>query len=186
MTYSYTQISQYLRCPRSYRHRYLDGWREKETRAAMLFGRCFEKALAAYFLGEDSKFQMHAFVVLTTYNRADGLVFAGFRSGEQKFLRARSEQKLPALHFAAVLGPQQREAMDGSIPIPGFGSAGRDPQKYLLAGLDGDFRCSLAGNLVPAVMICREFDDPRLCGSVGENCQEKSRGGDATNLAQYD
>jgi PD-(D/E)XK nuclease superfamily protein len=54
MTYSYTQISQYLRCPRSYRHRYLDGWREKETRAAMLFGRCFEKALAAYFLREDS------------------------------------------------------------------------------------------------------------------------------------
>jgi hypothetical protein len=54
MTYSYTQISQYLRCPRSYRHRYLDGWREKETRASMLFGRCFEKALGAYFLREDS------------------------------------------------------------------------------------------------------------------------------------
>src|SRR5713226_375793 len=54
MTYSYTQLSQYLRCPRSYRHRYLDGWREKETRAAMLFGRCFEKALAAYFRREDS------------------------------------------------------------------------------------------------------------------------------------
>jgi len=54
MIYSYTQISQYLRCPRSYRHRYLDGWREKETRAAMLFGRCFEKALATYFRREDS------------------------------------------------------------------------------------------------------------------------------------
>ena len=54
MTYSYTQISRYLRCPRSYRHRYLDGWREKDTRASMLFGRCFEKALGAYFLREDS------------------------------------------------------------------------------------------------------------------------------------
>src|SRR6202162_5174765 len=53
MVYSYTQISQYLRCPRSYRYRYLDGWREKETRAAMAFGRCFESALAAYFRGED-------------------------------------------------------------------------------------------------------------------------------------
>jgi hypothetical protein len=31
----------------------LDGWREKETRAALAFGRCFEKALAAYFCGED-------------------------------------------------------------------------------------------------------------------------------------
>src|SRR6266481_7105314 len=54
MVYSYTQISQYLRCPRSYRYRYLDGWREKETRAAMVFGRCFEKALGAYFGEGDS------------------------------------------------------------------------------------------------------------------------------------
>src|ERR1700676_3202832 len=53
MVYSYTQISQYLRCPRSYRYRYLDGWREKETRAAMAFGRCFENALGAYFRKED-------------------------------------------------------------------------------------------------------------------------------------
>jgi hypothetical protein len=39
MVYSYTQISPYLRCPRSYRYRYLDGWKEKETPAAMAFGR---------------------------------------------------------------------------------------------------------------------------------------------------
>jgi hypothetical protein len=54
MTYSYTQISQYLTCPRRYRHRYLDGWQEKDTRAAMLFGRAFERALAAYFLRVDA------------------------------------------------------------------------------------------------------------------------------------
>jgi len=53
MTYSYTQISQYLTCPRRYRYRYLEGWKEKDTRAAMLFGRAFEQALAAYFLRED-------------------------------------------------------------------------------------------------------------------------------------
>lgn len=53
MIFSHTQISQYLRCPKSYRYRYLDGWREKETRAAMAFGRCFERALAAYFSGGD-------------------------------------------------------------------------------------------------------------------------------------
>jgi len=53
MIYSYTQISQYLRCPRQYRYRYMDGWQEKDTRAAMVFGRCFEKALAAYFQNED-------------------------------------------------------------------------------------------------------------------------------------
>jgi hypothetical protein len=54
MTYSYTQISQYLSCPRRYKHRYLDGWKEKDTRAAMLFGRAFETALGAYFRREDS------------------------------------------------------------------------------------------------------------------------------------
>ena len=53
MVYSHTQISQYLRCPRSYRYRYLDGWRQKETRASMAFGRCFENALNAYFRGQD-------------------------------------------------------------------------------------------------------------------------------------
>jgi len=53
MTYSYTQLSQYLTCPRRYRYRYLDGWREKDTRAAMLFGRAFEQALSAYFRRED-------------------------------------------------------------------------------------------------------------------------------------
>ena len=53
MTYSYTQISQYLTCPRRYRHRYLDGWKEKDTRAAMLFGRAFETALGALFRRED-------------------------------------------------------------------------------------------------------------------------------------
>jgi hypothetical protein len=43
MIYSYTQISQYLSCPRRYRYRYLDGWQEKDTWANMLFGRAFEK-----------------------------------------------------------------------------------------------------------------------------------------------
>jgi hypothetical protein len=53
MNYSYTQISQYLTCPRPYRHRYLDGWQEKDVRAAMLFGRAFEQAVAALFRRED-------------------------------------------------------------------------------------------------------------------------------------
>src|SRR5206468_12026858 len=53
MVYSYTTTSQYVTCPRRYRHRYLDGWQEKDTRAAMLFGRAFERALAAYFFRKD-------------------------------------------------------------------------------------------------------------------------------------
>jgi hypothetical protein len=54
ITYSYTRISQYLRCPRAYRYRYLDGWREKDSRAALAFGRCFEKALAALLSKDDA------------------------------------------------------------------------------------------------------------------------------------
>jgi len=54
MNYSYTQISQYLACPRRYRHRYLDGWQEKDTRASMLFGGAFEEALAALFRRQDA------------------------------------------------------------------------------------------------------------------------------------
>src|SRR5438128_1722073 len=53
MTYSYTQLSQYLTCPRRYKYLYLDRWREKDTRPSMLFGRAFEQALAAYFRHED-------------------------------------------------------------------------------------------------------------------------------------
>ena len=49
MTFSYSQVSQYLRCPRSYRFRYLDVWREKETRRALFFDWCFERALAVFF-----------------------------------------------------------------------------------------------------------------------------------------
>jgi hypothetical protein len=64
VTYSYTQISQYLTCPRRYRHRYLDGWQEKDTRAAMLFGRAFEQALSAYFLREDASSTIPRMVAL--------------------------------------------------------------------------------------------------------------------------
>ena len=53
MLFSYSQINQYLRCPRSYRYRYLDGWEERESRPAKAFGRSFENALAAYFSGDD-------------------------------------------------------------------------------------------------------------------------------------
>ena len=53
MNYSYTQISQYLTCPRRYRYRYLDGWKPTDNRAVMLFGRAFEQALGALFRRED-------------------------------------------------------------------------------------------------------------------------------------
>ena len=54
MIYSFTQLSQFAGCPRRYRYRYIDGWKEKETRAGLLFGRAFETALGALFRNEDS------------------------------------------------------------------------------------------------------------------------------------
>jgi hypothetical protein len=51
--YSHTQIREYLSCPRSYRYHYLEGWQEKEDSTAALFGRAFEEALAANFLGTE-------------------------------------------------------------------------------------------------------------------------------------
>ena len=58
-TYSFTQISHYLGCPLRYKYRYLDGWREKPSRASLHFGRAFESALGAMFLGEDPVAQFH-------------------------------------------------------------------------------------------------------------------------------
>jgi len=59
MIYSYSQINQYLSCARSYRYRYVEGWREKDTRANLVFGRAFEQALSAYFRQQDSAQRLH-------------------------------------------------------------------------------------------------------------------------------
>jgi hypothetical protein len=74
MVYSFTQISHYLACPRRYRHRYLDGWQEKDSRAGMLFGRAFEKALAAFFRREDAA---AAFFAEWSAYRDGELVYSG-------------------------------------------------------------------------------------------------------------
>jgi CRISPR/Cas system-associated exonuclease Cas4 (RecB family) len=54
MIYSYTQISQFLLCPKRYEYRYIDGWRPPDNQANMLFGRCFENALCALFRRKDA------------------------------------------------------------------------------------------------------------------------------------
>jgi hypothetical protein len=53
MPYSYTQLSQFLACPRRYQFRYVDGWKERADGAKLLFGRAFETALEAFFRRED-------------------------------------------------------------------------------------------------------------------------------------
>jgi hypothetical protein len=76
-TYSYSQISYYLACPKKYRYRYIDGWQEKDTRAATIFGRVFEHALGALFRHDDpvagfyEEWTQYRNVVLE-YARGDG------------------------------------------------------------------------------------------------------------------
>jgi hypothetical protein len=97
MNYSYTQISQYLTCPRRYHHRYLDGWQEKDTRAAMLFGRCFEQAVAALFRHEDPAAvlfeqwappQLVCYSWMTGINEVAQVVFVRKRMVEVQYPRA--------------------------------------------------------------------------------------------------
>jgi hypothetical protein len=107
MTYSYTQIAQYLRCPRSYRHRYLDGWREKDNRPALLFGRCFEQALAAFFAGEDS-----AAVLFNQWNK--------YQDSQLEYSRGDSWERI----FRQGVQLLERLAQDDRIRV-------RDPQKNM-------------------------------------------------------
>jgi hypothetical protein len=53
MNYSYSQMSLYQTCPRKYRYKYIDGWRERELSASLVFGRCFEDAIASLYRGQD-------------------------------------------------------------------------------------------------------------------------------------
>ena len=101
MTFSHTQIANYLRCPRSYRYRYLDGWREKENRAGMIFGRCFEKALADLFHGQDPSVVLHQ-------------EWGGFRNSAFEYKKGESWDRL--LHQGVHL--LQRFVQDDRIRIP--------------------------------------------------------------------
>ncbi|PYU34251.1 MAG: hypothetical protein DMG31_06600 [Acidobacteria bacterium] len=110
MTYSYTQIAQYLRCPRSYRHRYLDGWREKDNSPALLFGRCFEQALAAFFAREDSaavlfnEWRKHQDAQLE-YSRGDSWERM-FRQGVQLLERLAQDDRIQVRHPQKNMQPR--------------------------------------------------------------------------------
>jgi PD-(D/E)XK nuclease superfamily len=117
VTFSYTQISNYLRCPRSYRYRYLDGWREKETRAGMVFGRCFEKALAALFQQEDC--------VATLFQE-----WGAFRDASLEYKKGESWDRL--VHQGVRL--LEQFARDNRVRIE---APGQDLQIKLLRALPG-------------------------------------------------
>jgi len=135
MVYSYTQISHYPACPRRYRHRYLDGWEEKDSRAGMLFGRAFEKALAAYFRREDAA---AAFFTEWSGCRDSNLGYSGndtwermLREGFQLLDRFAQEDRV------RIPRPRRNQQIKFIRPIPG----GNDFVAYVdaVGTLDGTF-----------------------------------------------
>ena len=117
MVYSFTQISQYLACPRRYRHRYLDGWQEKDSRAGMLFGRAFEKALAAYFRREDATAEF--FTEWSVYRDSE-VAYSGndswdrlLQEGFQLLDRFAQEDRV------RISRPRRNQQIQVTRPIPG-------------------------------------------------------------------
>jgi hypothetical protein len=117
MVYSFTQISHYLACPRRYRHRYLDGWQEKDSRAGMLFGRAFEKALAAYFRREDAAAEF--FREWSAYHDSE-VAYSGndtwdrlLQEGFQLLDRFAQEDRV------RILRPRRNQQIKFTRPIPG-------------------------------------------------------------------
>src|SRR5271170_8002030 len=93
-------------------------------------------------------------------------------SGEVKFLLSRFEQQIPPVHSGSILSPQNGEAMNRSIPIPGLASARGNSEKDLLSRLHRDLGSALAGNLVPAVTIGDDLDHPLLGAGTRQSGQQ--------------
>jgi hypothetical protein len=106
-TFSYSQLSQYLACPRKYRYRYIDGWREKDLRASAVFGRVFELALGALFRRQDpaaafwEEWQVHRERELA-YSKGDtwdkmfdqAVKLLGLFAGQERITISRPQQSL--------------------------------------------------------------------------------------------
>src|ERR1051326_1022204 len=129
---------------------------------------------------------VHAFVFFTANYGANDFIFARFRrSGKLKFLLARLEQEVPSFDMASILGSEQGEAVDRAIAVPGFASTCGHAQEQLLAGLDGDLRSALSGDLVATVAVGGDLDNVRLvrCLRLPEQrSQDRDRDKHRTNF----
>src|SRR5260370_6001907 len=109
--------------------------------------------------------------------RANDFVLARFGgSGKEKLLLPGLEEQVPTVHSSSILGSQQSEAMDGTIPIPRFRAAGRDPQKHLFARFHRDLGNMLARDLVAAVTVGGELDDMGLRTGARKPDEEATHG----------
>ena len=116
MIYSYTQISQYLRCPRSYRYRYLDGWREKDTRAPWSLAAALKRLWRAYFLAKD-------------WTAALFKEWGAFRDTPFEYRKGESWDRL--LHQGVSSAREVRAGRPGRGPAPQEEPAAEDSPKPL-------------------------------------------------------
>src|SRR5690349_5907638 len=95
----------------------------------------------------DDKLHIHLLVVFAANYRADHDVLAGLgRSTDRDIMRAGLEQKVPTIHGFAVRSAEQRETVDGAIPIAIFGFYGGDAQGQRFSGFRDDYRLRVTGN----------------------------------------
>ena len=106
-------------------------------------------------------------MVFTANYSANYYVLPWFEwSCKLEFLLAGLEKQVPSFHSRSILASQQGEAVNRSVPVPGFASARSYSQKHLFSGLDCNLRSALSGNLVAAVAVGQHLDDVRL-GAAG-------------------
>jgi hypothetical protein len=153
MTYSYTQISQYLTCPRRYRHRYLDGWKEKDTRAVMLFGR----QLRLHFQQEDES-------------------QPGLRSGHWRFYRTprRCPVSRPTRHWQESSGAGHRTRRHPTRLPRGLS---RDPHFARRTGrshLDGTRKEQMEFLVSVPLLMVDDLGMRKLPLTAAENCWKSS------------
>ena len=149
MTYSYTQISQYLSCPRRYKHRYLDGWKEKDTRAAMMFGRAFEQAVGAYFQRQDAAAVLYR---EWSAHRESGLHYSErdswdrmLQSGVQLLDRFAQDDRVRIRQPRAQLAGQIQQALGGAERLRGLRRCHRRARRHPLPARVEDHCQPLSG-----------------------------------------
>src|SRR5437660_5458916 len=97
MVYSYTQISPYLRCPRSYRYRYLDGWQEKETRQRWSLAAALKRLSAPTFAKRIALLCFSKNGMLTTMLRLNS-------ARESPGIASSTRESIYSKHLRGILG----------------------------------------------------------------------------------
>ena len=117
----------------------------------------------------------------TAEDRAQHLVVTGLCWYRQrKFLCPWFQRQVPTRDQGAVFADEGKP-VDRTIARPTLALARRDAQDQLLAGLCGNLRIALAGDLKGTVLVSHDLNDPRLA-ERGQPKEEEKPGQEKTLL----